>query len=101
MCFTHGMRSSTHRGEAAEVLSTRPRESRSEADPISSTRLVDALLVGGFEVFRIDQHGTILEREGRAVVIPHGTRMRRDVVDDLRKIAGLTLPQLEKLLANR
>jgi len=95
------MRNSTQGDVEGGVISARPREARDGRDEISSARLVDALLRGGFEVFRVDRHGTILERGTRAVVIPHGGRLRRDVVDDLRKIAGVTLPELEELLAGR
>jgi hypothetical protein len=94
------MRSNTQPGGGAEVLSTRAGGSRSLRDPISSAWLVDAFLLGGFEVFRVDASGTILEREGgRAVVVPHGARMRRDMVDDLRRIAGVTAAELDALLA--
>jgi len=93
------MRSSTQHVVGAEVFSTRAGGSRSLRDPISSAWLVDAFLLGGFEIFRVDPNGTILERGGRAVVIPHGVRMRRDTVDDLRRIAGVTASDLDALLA--
>ena len=83
----------------AQVLATRAGASRSLRDPVSSAWLVDAFLLGGFEVFRVDPNGTILERDGRAVVVPHGVRMRREVVDDLRRIAGVTAAELDALLA--
>jgi len=82
-----------------EVFDRRQHAPAAEPTFVSSAHLVDALLRGGFELFRVDRHGTILERDGRAVVIPHGSRMPIDVVDELRKIAGLTSRELADLLA--
>ena len=88
----------TERAAGTEVFSARPGASRTLRDPITSAWLVDALLLGGFEIFRVDSQSTILERMGRAVVVPNGVRMRRDVVDDLRRIAGVTASELDALL---
>ena len=84
----------------AEVIERRPPAPTAQLAGISSAHLVDALLRGGFELFRVDRQGTILERDGRAVVIPHGPRMPVDVVDELRRIAGLSPQELATLLAH-
>jgi hypothetical protein len=83
----------------AEVIERR-QSGPAEPSVVSSAHVVDALLRGGFELFRVDRQGTILERDGRAVVIPHGARMAPDVVDELRKIAGLSARELADLLAH-
>lgn len=66
--------------------------------PISSDAFVEALSRAGFVVYRREPGATILERGLRAVVVPWRRSLTPDILLDLRRMAGLTLREIESLL---
>lgn len=66
---------------------------------ISSEVFVQALCVAGFAIYRSTSEATILERGGRAVTIPTCPVLDSTVVMDLRRMAGLSLRELDVALA--